>query len=318
MNRRRFLESAAACACAFPAHDAFADEPQRQEGELMPDFPIVDTHVHLWDPANLRYPWIEKSELLNRPYMPSDYEDAVKPVSVERVVFVQAACLSSQALEEVAWVSSLAQEDAWIKGIVADAPLEQGDGVASTLDTLAHNPLMRGIRRMLAGEKDPEMCLQPGFVAGTRRLAKAGFSFDMGVSRTQLPAVTELARRCPEVQFMLCHSGVPDIKNGQLDPWREHMRALAALPNVYCKLSGLATSADHQSWTREDLKPAIAHVLECFGFDRTAFGSDWPVMLLATPYARWVETVGWAVAGCSEPEKRSLFRDTAIRFYRLG
>ncbi|MBN2308604.1 MAG: amidohydrolase family protein [Candidatus Hydrogenedentes bacterium] len=281
-------------------------------------FPIVDTHVHFWDPSNLRYPWLDRSELLNRPYLPADYIAAAGPVEVGRIVFVQAACIREQAMEEVAWVTALAADEPRIQGIVADAPLELGAGAAPVLERLAGNPLVKGVRRMLQGEKEPEFCLQPGFVEGTKRLGQAGLSFDMGITRHQLPAVTDLARRCPEVRFMLCHIGVPDIRGGQLDPWREQLRDLAALPNVYCKLSGVATAADPQTWTREDLRPAIDHVFDCFRFERVAFGSDWPVMLRATPFPRWAATAAWATAECTAAERRRVFRDTAESFYGLG
>ena len=148
-------------------------------------------------------------------------------------------------------------------------------------------------------------------------LERVGLRFDLGLQRGQIPVAAELARQCPNVRFMLNHIGVPDLKHNALDPWRQEIRALAEHPNVFCKLSGAATLADYESWTPEDLKPALDHVIDCFGFERTAFGSDWPVMLLATGYLRWVAAAAWAVQGCSEAEKRRLFHDTAVDFYGL-
>lgn len=284
----------------------------------MPAVPIVDTHVHFWDPANLEYPWIKGSELLEKPYLPADYAKAIGDVDVEQIVFVQAACLKSQAMDEVKWVTSLADGEPRIQGIVADAPLELGDDADPILEELAGNPLVKGVRRMVAGEEDPGFMLKPGFVRGVQLLGKLSMTCDLGIHRGQIVAATELAGQCPNVKFMLCHIGVPDIKNRQLDPWRDQIRSLAALPNVWCKLSGVATAADHATWTPEDLRPAISHTLDCFGFERTAFGSDWPVMLLAATFPRWVEAVAHAVDGCSGSENSQLFRDTARVFYRLA
>ncbi len=284
----------------------------------MPAVPIVDTHVHFWDPANLEYPWIKGSKLLEKAYLPADYLEAVGSVDVERIVFVQAACLKSQAMDEVNWVTSLADEEPRIQGIVADAPLELGDGVGPVLEQLAGNPLVKGIRRMVAGENDPGFMQKPGFVRGVQRLGDFSMTCDLGINRGQIASATELAQECPNVKFMLCHIGVPDIKNRQLDPWRDDIRSLAALPNVWCKLSGVATAANHKTWAVEDLKPAICHTLDCFGFERTAFGSDWPVMLLATTFPRWVEAVVHAIDGCSESDQDQLFRGTANAFYRLA
>jgi L-fuconolactonase len=127
----------------------------------------------------------------------------------------------------------------------------------------------------------------------------------------------ELAKRCGQVRFVLDHVGKPAIRAGSMDPWRKHIQEMAELPNVWCKLSGMATEADHDTWTRDDLRPYIDHVVECFGFERLMFGGDWPVSTLATEYPRWVDTVQWATGSCSENERRRLFHDTAAEFYRL-
>lgn len=319
LNRsRRDILRAVGAAFTLPfVHAATGQSEEESAAFKKPPFPIVDTHVHFWDPKHLRYTWLDKSELLNRPYLPADYLAGAAPVEVGKIVFVQAACEKSQAMDEVAWVSELAKEEPRIQGIVADAPLEEGEAVAPTLERLAANPLVKGVRRLIQGEEDLEFCLSPGFVQGTQLLERVGLRFDMGVRRDQLPGITELARRCPGVRFMLCHIGVPDILNRQLDPWRDHIRAMAQLPNVWCKLSGVATAADRENWKPNDLKPAIDHVLDCFGFERTAFGSDWPVMLSATTLPRWVDAVMTVTHGCSGDELKRLFVGTATEHYSL-
>jgi L-fuconolactonase len=280
-------------------------------------FPIIDTHVHFWDPAHLRYAWLDGNETLNRPYLPADYTQATEGVAVDGIVFVQAECASEQYFSEAEWVDGLTNEDSRIQGIVASAHLELGDAVLPALEALSQYDRVKGIRRYVAGQRDAEYILRPDFVQGVQHLARVNFACDLGTGRHQLADAIALARRCPEVRFMLCHIGVPDIRNQELDPWRSHIETLASLPNVFCKLSGVATLADKDNWTREDLRPAIEHILNCFGFERTAFGSDWPVMVLATTFRRWVETVAWVVQDCSESELRHLFRDTAKKVYNL-
>jgi L-fuconolactonase len=103
-----------------------------------------------------------------------------------------------------------------------------------------------------------------------------------------------------------------------LDPWREEMRELASLPNVICKVSGMVTEADPQHWTPEDLAPYLSHLLDVFGEDRVAFGGDWPVVTLAAPYRRWVETLDALTAHLSPTAKRKLWAENARRFYRLA
>jgi len=127
----------------------------------------------------------------------------------------------------------------------------------------------------------------------------------------------ELARRCPETMFVLDHIGKPGIKHGLREPWWSQMRELARLPNVVCKVSGVITEADHGAWTREQVEPYVAHAIECFGFDRVMYGSDWTVSELTHSYPTWVEILDEVVAGCSKADIVKLYRDNAIRIYRL-
>jgi L-fuconolactonase len=280
-------------------------------------FPIVDTHLHLWDPGALRYPWLDSIPLLNKPYLLEDYRRACGPVQVERMVFLQCEVDFSQSRQEADWVTSLAQQDPRIQGIVPWAPLEKGDAARADLDALAANPLIKGVRRIIQFEPDLEFCLRPNFVKGVQALADYNFSFDICISHVQMANTIKLVAQCPQVRFILDHIGKPDIKHHLLEPWRQEIATLAQLPNIWCKISGLVTEADHQRWSNDDLKPYIDHVIHCFGFDRVLYGGDWPVAYQATEYPRWVETLTWAITGCSESELRNLFHDNAIRFYRL-
>jgi L-fuconolactonase len=283
----------------------------------MLDFPLVDTHLHVWDPQNLDYPWLADVPVLNKPYLLADYNAATAPLDVGQMVFVQCEADFAQFQAEADWVTGLAQHDARLQGIVAWAPLEQGDAARADLERLASNPLVKGIRRIIQFEPDITFCLQPDFVRGVQALADYHLSFDICIAHMQMANTIQMVRQCPDVMFILDHIGKPDIKNQVFEPWKTELRALAALPNVWCKMSGLVTEADHQHWTRDDLKPYIDHVLECFGVERVMFGGDWPVAVQATDYPRWVKTLLWAVDGFSEDEQRRLFRENAITFYRL-
>jgi L-fuconolactonase len=283
----------------------------------MPGFPIVDTHLHVWDTKRLIYPWLAPLPVLNKTFLLEDYDRACAPIQVEKMVFVQAEADFAQFREETAWVTSLAREDHRLQGIVSWAPLENGDAARPDLELLAQNRLVKGIRRIIQFEPDIEFCLRPGFVRGVQALPDYGLSFDLCISGIHTANTIELVRRCPQVQFILDHIGKPDIKHQRLEPWKQQIRTLAGFPNVWCKMSGLVTEADHQRWQAEDLKPFIDHVLESFGFDRVMFGGDYPVLLQASTYPRWVETLERALAGCSADELRKLFRNNAMAFYRL-
>jgi L-fuconolactonase len=283
----------------------------------MPSFPLVDTHLHLWDLDRLRYPWLASVPMLNRNHLIEDYRRACGPVQVAKMVFLQCECDCAQFQEEADWVTAVAQTEPRIRGIVPWAPLEKGEGVEAALARLAANPLIKGIRRIIQFEADPEFCLKPGFVRGVQLLPRHGLSFDLCINHRQLANTLQLVRRCPNVRFIMDHIAKPDIKAGLLDPWRAGMRELAELPNVWCKLSGLVTEADCQQWTPADLQPYIDHVLDCFGFDRVLFGGDWPVATQATDYPRWVNALDAALHGASADELHKLYVRNAEAFYRV-
>lgn len=282
----------------------------------MDNFPIVDTHVHLWHPKQLRYPWLKDVPDLNKPFLLQDYSDAHHGLKIESIVFVQCDTHPDDGFKETAWVTSLAIVEPRIQGIVAWAPLEEGVLVAPFVEKLAEESLVKGIRRLIQTE-DLDFCIQPNFVNGVKTLSRFNLSFDLCIFHPQLANTISLVEQCPNVQFILDHIGKPDIKNQLFDPWKQEITRLASFENVYCKISGLVTEADHNSWTPEDLKPYIDHVIEAFSFDRVIYGSDWPVSTLASGYPRWVHTLQDAVAGCSTDELNKLFHDNAKKFYRL-
>jgi len=284
----------------------------------MLDFPIIDTHVHLWDPRRFRIPWLDGVPQINQTYALKEYAEHTQGVTIEAMVYLEVDVAPSYRLLEAQWVNALANEEPRLRAIVPSAPLEDGDCARSYLEALKSlGPRVKGVRRLLQAEPDDAFALRPDFVRGVRALADYDFSFDICIFHRQLPAVIELVRRCPEVRFILDHLGKPDIKASLRDPWQAHIRALAALPNVVCKISGMVTEADHARWTVDDLRPYFETVYDAFGPDRVMFGGDWPVVLLASSYKRWVETVDALTQGLSEDDRRKLWAENAKRVYRL-
>ena len=283
----------------------------------MPNFPIVDSHVHLYDVKRLSYGWLSGVPKINRTYVLEDFDKARAQVIVDKLVFAEVAVDPGLHMEEAEFVQQMAEKDARLCGIVAHLPLEKGLAVEKDINLLKAIPNVRGIRRLIETERNPAFCLEPAFLEALRMLPQYDLTFDICVKHTAMTYAIELVKRCPDVSFILDHIGKPDIKNGLQEPWKSQIKELARLPNVVCKISGVVTEADHQKWTSAQIKPYVAHAIESFGFNRVMFGSDWTVSELTHPYPAWVDIVDDVVKGSSEGEIRRLYRETAIRTYRL-
>jgi L-fuconolactonase len=280
-------------------------------------FPMIDSHVHLLDQKRFGYAWSNGEPSLKRDWTPDDLVRSAKPYEAEGFVFVEVDVGMPQYLDEADWVDSLSQRDRRVLGAVVCLPLERGEAIEPEIERVARLPVVRGVRRLIQNQSDPDYVLKPDFLAALRLLPRYRLSFDICIFHTQMPNTLTMMRACPEVAFVLDHIAKPAIKAGLLDPWRPHIREMAALPNVVCKLSGVTTEADHRAWTRDELRPYIDHVIECFGPDRILYGGDWPVSELAGSYLQWLATLEWATAGFSPADQRKLFRDNAVKAYRL-
>jgi len=278
---------------------------------------IIDTHQHLWDPERFTYAWLQPFPTLNRPFRMPDYLAATRGLDIEKSVHVEADVDQPLMLAETRHILALADQPGNpLEGVVACARPENSS-FRDYIDRIAGHPKLKGIRRILHTQPD---ALAQGklFVENVHSLANYGLSFDICVLARQLPLAIGLVRQCPDVNFILDHCGVPQVKEKSLDPWRKHIRDISEFPGVTCKISGLVAYADPEHWTSEDLRPFIAHVLECFGWDRVMFGGDWPVCTLSSTYARWVETLVALTAGAGDANQKKLFRDNAMRVYRLS
>lgn len=280
----------------------------------MPDFPIVDSHLHIWDPDNIHYPWLGADPLLNRCYLIPDYDDAFASVEVEAMVFVQCEANFAAFLDETDWVAS--QNDQRIRGMVAWAPLEKGAAVEEDLLKLKRHPQLRGIRRIIQFEDDLDFCLRPEFIEGVRTLADHDLSFDICIDHRHMENTLRMLDRLPDVRMVLDHIGKPAIAAGTMEPWASQMRELAQHENIVCKVSGVATEAARE-WRTADLTPYLDVAFDAFGLSRTMFGGDWPVTLNAVEPGRWIALLDDYLAGTDAAELKRFWHDNAAAFYRL-
>jgi L-fuconolactonase len=284
----------------------------------MPNFPIVDSHVHYLEPARFRYDWLRAESKINRRFGPDDFRLALGGVEVESIVFVEAWTAAGQNMPEAEFVQELADGGAPVAGIVANAPVVLGKHVGKDLARLKRIPLLSGIRYLIEGATDPSFCLEQTFLDGLREVAALDLPFDLCLKHWALPFGTELAQRFPDMTFVLDHIGKPGIKHGLREPWWTGIREMAALPNVVCKVSAVITEADHAAWSYDQIRPYVDHAFECFGFDRVLFGSDWPVSELTHSYSAWVEFLDRVLDGCADADLRKFYRGNTVRTYRLG
>lgn len=278
-----------------------------------------DSHLHLWDPRVLRYDWLQELPALNRPFLPAQLAEVAK--SPETAIVVQADCAEQQALQEVAWINQLAETSAIkLAGIVAWAPLETGNAVAPYLRHLRELPRVVGIRRSLHNEP-LDLFYHAGYREGLLAAAREGFVLDMCVRASQLTALhdllTWLYQRAPEALVVLDHMGKPAIADAQWQTWLDAFTALAAFPHLACKISGLPTEADWQSWRPEQLRPWIQQAIAVFGPRRCLFGGDLPVVELAGGYARWQTCVTEAIAHLSPEDINAVMGENARRIYLM-
>jgi L-fuconolactonase len=275
---------------------------------------LTDAHVHFWNTALMPCPWLSQVPAIAHAHVPQDLRAEAGDALPNRIVFVDCG---SPWLDEVLWVEKLAKDEPRIRAIVAKATMNAGAKTTAAIAELKGHPLVRGVRHNFEDETDPDYCVSTAFLEGIGQLPAAGLSFDICCKHHQLASVVELVRRSPGTSFILDHAGKPGIRAGLLDPWRANIRALAALPNVVCKFSGLVTEADRGKWTPADLQPYVSTLLDSFGPGRLLFGGDWPVVKLASSYLRWLETARAMTAHLSAAEQAAIFDANTARAYRL-
>ncbi len=278
----------------------------------------IDSHVHLWDPGRMDYPWLAGTEL-ERKFGVEDLRDTTRD-DIAAFVVVQGDCVPQQGLAEVDWISEQMRERGTPCGIVAFAPVELGPDVRPYYQSLRGMPHVVGVRRLLQ-DLPPGFALESQFVTGLELLGQVGLPFDVCVRATQLPEVLELVRRVPTVDFVLDHLGKPRVgraDGGRCDDgWRDDLTSLAQQPNVVCKLSGLTTETGGEPWSTELVRPYLDHAIDAFGPARCLFGSDWPVLTTAGTYQGWLNAVLDALLGCTDVEVGQVMSGTAQSVYGI-
>ena len=277
---------------------------------------VIDSHVHFWDPARLRYPWLAGEPALGAAFLPTTFEPLASG-EVDAVVFVEANVDPEQAADEVAWVNRLADIEPRIVGIVAFVDLLDERARGAALARLGRTARVVGVRHNIQ-HQPPGFALQPEFVRGVRAVTDAGWPFDLCITADQLPEVLALVERCPDTSFVLDHCGKPAIRGDAFDSWARDLERLAGHDRVSCKLSGLLTESRDEQRSATALAPWIDHAGACFGTARLLYGSDWPVSTLGGGARRWRDIMEEVTASWPDADRRALFAENAARVYGLS
>ena len=273
---------------------------------------IIDTHQHFWNYDSKTHDWInEDMKVLRKDFLPADLAPILKENNVEGCIAVQA----DQTDAETQILIREANQNAFIKGVVGWVDLNSTE-IEATLASYADTKMLKGFRHILQAELKGFM-LAPSFKKGIDALAKYNYTYDLLIYANQLKEAKKFISNHSTQPIVIDHLAKPNIKEGEWESWKKDINEIAQYPNVYCKISGMATEANWNSWTMDTLKPYIDTAVEAFGAKRIMFGSDWPVCLLASSYSKWLETLQNYFNTFSIDEQSSFFANNAIKFYKL-
>jgi L-fucono-1,5-lactonase len=272
----------------------------------------IDAHQHFWDLQRFTYSWMPPGPgPLQRNYLPENLEPILQNNRFDGSVIVQA----NSALEETHWLALLASQHAFVKGVVGWVDLTD-PGLGGTLDDLQKLPKFKGVRHQVHDEPDLNWLLRPDVLGGLGELARRGLPYDLLLRPPHLPLVPQLAEKLPSLRMVIDHLAKPYIEKGEIDGWARDMERAAAVPQIWCKLSGMITEGG-RDWRKKDLRPYVHHVLKVFGPNRLMFGSDWPA---CTPAGTWKEVLAaftQAIGPQPVSVRERLLGGSAVEFYGL-
>ena len=271
----------------------------------------IDSHQHFWKFNSSEYRWIDESmKILQRDFLPQDLEPVLKQEGFEGSIAVQAR----QSLEETQWLLQMANETAWIKGVVGWVDLCAPE-IEKQLAEISQNKKLVGVRHVIHDEKDDLFMLRDDFRNGISCLEKYGLTYDLLLFPKHLKIAARLVAEFPKQLFVIDHISKPLISKGILDPWRTEIQSIAQYPNVWCKLSGMVTEAVLNNWSQQTFVPYLDVVFGALGPDRLMIGSDWPVCQLGGSYSKIIDIVGTYIEEFDSTTKSRIMGENCLIFY---
>ena len=273
---------------------------------------IIDAHQHFWKYHPQNHAWInDDMKIIQKDFLPEDLAVVLSTQNVEGCISVQV----DQTKEETAFQIECAGHNPFIKGVVGWIDL-MNPTLERDIEIYNEQKIVKGFRHILQGAEEGFM-LQPNFINGLKQLSKYHYTYDLLIYANQIQEAIELIKSVEDLSIVLDHIAKPSIKTKSIQDWERDIKSLAKYPNLYCKISGMATEADWTTWNPEDLEPYLDIVVEAFGVNRLLFGSDWPVCLVASSYERWLNTIKDYFKKFSISEQEKIFALNCESFYTL-
>lgn len=274
----------------------------------------IDSHQHFWQVKRGDYFWMSTAApVLRHDYYPEDLKPILDKHRIDKTILVQAA----PTVAETDFLLDLAGRHDFIAGVVGWLDMDS-NAFPDHFGKYCRKVKFIGIRPMLQDLADDDYILKPRVLESLKLIAERDFPFEILTYPRHLPYVLQALDRLPKLRAVLDHISKPEIKARKMEPWKSCIREVAQHPNVYCKLSGMITEADHQNWTPDDLRPYVEHVIGCFGLSRVMYGSDWPVCLLAGTYDQVIGALSAILAShLDQRSEAAVFGENASRFYKV-
>lgn len=272
----------------------------------------IDSHQHFWRFDPQRDAWITNDmSVIQRDFLPEDLQPLLQQHQLDGCIAVQA----DTSEKETKFILELADQHPFIKGVVGWLDL-CSDTIDDRLEHFSQYKKLKGLRHIVQAEPDGFL-LRKDFQRGISALEKYNLTYDILIFPHQLEEAIEFVKTFPKQKFILDHGAKPYIKVGKIEPWKSQMETLAGFENVACKVSGLTTEADWNTWDKISMQPYLEVIFNAFGAKRTLFGSDWPVSLLAGTYAEIITLVEDYISKFSETEQQQIMGLNAKTWYHL-
>lgn len=278
---------------------------------------VIDTHLHVWEVDAPWMSWLndrpESWQPVRRDFGWPELRGELDRAGVANAILVQAGMTPL----ETAQLLQLAAEQTSVLGVIGWASLRSARATEQDLGSFhdAGSAKLVGVRNNHGWEPEPNVLATPGVVDSCRVIAERRLTLDLHFADdTELPLAVSLAKRVPELTYVIDHLGKPRLGNAAaFASWAASMKQLSALPNVYIKYSGWATFM-HRALA-SDVRPYIDLVLELFGASRVMYGGNWPVALVSGSYQQTYQATVEAIADLSAAELDDIMERAAARCY---